>query len=179
MGSAINTGREVKSNLFGCTGCAGENNICLNPTPCSEVRVGEMPDNNIYMVNHNKNLDYFNTPDMRITPDEYIRSYSLENKNKKIYNNNNININLNNYTNQLNNNFKEEDISKFNTQAFESNPKILELLQLLGENNNFILTEKESFYIKNIVSQNYLVQKLFHYKDDSYYLGFSNKKNNK
>ena len=60
---------------------------------------------------------------------------------------------------------------KFNTEKFEKNPKILELLQLLGEtNNNFILTEKESFYIKNIYSKNNLVQKLFHYKDNSYYL---------
>ena len=69
----------------------------------------------------------------------------MENKNKNIYNNNNINANLNNYTNQVYNNFKEEDISKFNIQQFESNPKILELLKLLGENSNFILTEKESF----------------------------------
>ena len=143
MGNVIKSGNEVKSNLFGCTGCSGENSLCLNPTPYSEVRVGEMPDNNIYLTN--QNLNYFNTPDMRITPDEYVRSYSLENKNKNIYNNNNINANLNNYTNQVYNNFKEEDISKFNIQQFESNPKILELLKLLGENSNFILTEKESF----------------------------------
>ena len=176
----MNSGSEVKSNLFGCTACGGEKNLCLNPTPYSEIRVGEIQDNNNnYITNQNPDLNYFNTPDMRITPDEFVRSYSLENKN--IYNNNNININLNinNYTNQINNNFKEEDISKFNADKFEKNPKILKLVSLLGENSNFVLTEKESFYIKNIVSQNVLIQKLIHYKDDSYYLGFVNKKNNK
>ena len=181
MGNIINGGSEIKSNLFGCS-CGGEKNLCLTPTPYSEVRVGETPDNNnIYMMYQNQNFNYFKTPDMRIAPDEFIRSYSLENKNKNINGNNYnyINLNLNNYTNQFNNNFKEEEISKFDTEKFEKNPKILKLVSLLGENSNFILTEKESFYIKNVVSQNYLVQKLFHYKDDSYYLGFSNKKNNK
>ena len=178
MGNITNGG-EVKSNLFGCS-CGGEKNLCINPAPYSEIRVGETPDNNnIYLLNQNQDFNYFKTPDMRIGPNEFVRSYSLENKNKNIHQNNNINLNLNNFTNQLDNNFKEEDISKFDTEKFEKNPKILKLLALLGENSNFVLTEKESFYIKNIVSQNYLVQKLFHYKDDSYYLGFANKKNNK
>ena len=177
MGNIIKNGNEVKSNLFGCAGCGGEKNLCLNPTPLSEIRVGEIQDNNIYLPNQNPDFNYFNTPDMRITQNDFVRSYSLENKNKNYTNN--MNINLNNYTNQFNNNFKEEDISKFDTGKFEKNPKILKLLSLLGKNNNFVLTEKEAFFIKNIVSQNYLVQKLFHYKDDSYYLGFANKKNNK
>ena len=180
MGNIIKKGNEVKSNLFGCVDCGGQKNLCLNPTPYGEIKVGDS-DTNLYITNQAPDFNYFNTPDMRITPNEQIRSYSLENKNKnKYYKNNNIylNLNLNNYTNQ-NNNFKEEDISTFNTEKYENNQKILKLAALLGENNKFMLTEKESFYIKNIVSQNYLVQKLFHYKDDSYYLGFANKKNNK
>ena len=181
MGNIIKNGSEVKSNLFGCIGCAGEKNLCLNPPPYSEVRVGEITDNNLYITNQTPDFNYFNTPDMRIAPNEYIRSYSLENKNKNSYykDNKNLNLNLNNYTNQINNNFQEEDIYKFDKDKYEKNPKVLKLVSLLGENNNFLLTEKESFYIKNIVSQNYLVQKLFHYNDDSYYLGFANKKNNK
>ena len=174
MGNIVNKGGEIKSSLFGCY-CGGEKSICLTPNTYSEIRVGEIQDN--YMTPYN----YFNTPDMRITPNEYIRSYSLANKNSNSSNNNNMNVNVNlyNYSNQINCNYREEDISKFNAEKYESDPKILELVNLLGENNNFILTEKESFFIKNIVSQNYLVQKLLHYKDNSYYLGFVNKKNNK
>ena len=129
----MNSGSKIKSNLFGCTGCGGEKNLCLSPTPYSEIRVGEIQDNNNnYIANQNPDLNYFNTPDMRITPDEFVRSYSLVNKNKNIYNNNgvNINFNINNYTNQINNNFKEEDITKFNTEKYEKNTKILKLLSL-------------------------------------------------
>ena len=69
----MNSGSEVKSNLFGCTACGGEKNLCLNPTPYSEIRVGEIQDNNNnYITNQNPDLNYFNTPDMRITPDEFV-----------------------------------------------------------------------------------------------------------
>jgi hypothetical protein len=75
---------------------------------------------------------------MRIKPKEFIRSFSFENK----------------YCNS-------DYITNFNKYKFEENPKILELLQLLGEtSNNFLLTEKESFYIKNVYSKNYLLFRL-------------------
>ena len=169
MGNSMKKGSVIKSNLFGCSNCGDEKNLCLTPNTYSEIRVGEMQGNNIYMTNKTPNFNYFDSPEMHITPNEYIRSYSFSNRNNNIYTNNdiNMNINLNNFSNQKNNNFKEEDISKFSTEKFESNPKIIELKNLLGENNNFILTEKESFYIKNIVSQNYLTRKLLHYKDNS------------
>ena len=179
MGSITSAGNEIKSNFFGCGRCDGEKNLCSSPNNYGEIKVDELPLKNIEISKQTPNYNYFNNPDMKINPNEYVRSFSFENK----YNNeesNAINIKLNNYTKLLNTNYKEEDINKFNTEKYEKNPKILELLQLLGETtNNFVLTEKESFYIKNIYSKNYLVKKCFHYKDDSYYIGYVNKKHNK
>ena len=179
MGNITGASNDIKSNLFGCARCEGEKNLCSNPNTYGEIKVDELPLKNIDLSNQTPDLNYFNNPEMRIKPNEFVRSFSFENK----YNNaeyDSLNIKLNNYTKLINTNYKEEDINKFNKEKFENNPKILELLQLLGEtNNNFILTEKESFYIKNIYSKNYLVEKLFHYKDNSYYLGYVNKKHNK
>ena len=179
MGNLTGSGNEIKSSFFGCGRCEGERNLCSGPGAYGEIKVDELPEKNIDITNKTPDLNYFNNPEMRIKPNEFIRSFSFENK----YNNeeyNTINIQLNNYTKLINTNYKEEDISKFNKDKFEKNPKILSLLQLIGEtNNNFKLTEKESFYIKNIYSKNYLVEKLFHYKDNSYYLGYVNKKQNK
>ena len=169
MGNIIKNGNEVKSNLFSCT-CSGEKNLCISPKTYSELKVGEISN---YSYN-NTNFNYFKTPEMQLTPNEYIRSFSSANKNK-INNNNNIKKII--YP-KLNLNFKEENIDTFNKAKFESNPKILELLSLLGDNNKFILSEKESFYLKNKVSQNNLIKKLLHYKDDCYYLGFIDKINN-
>ena len=170
MGNIIKNGNEVKSNLFSCT-CSDEKNLCISPKTYSELKVGEISN---YSYN-NTNFNYFKTPEMQLTPNEYIRSFSSVNKNK-INNNNNIKKII--YP-KLNLNFKEENIDTFNKAKFESNPKILELLSLLGDNNKFILSEKESFYLKNKVSQNNLIKKLLHYKDDCYYLGFIDKINNK
>ena len=179
MGSITSTGNEIKSNFFGCGRCDGEKNLCSNPNTYGEIKVDELPVKNLDLANQTPDLNYFNNPDMRISRNEFVRSYSFENKFINVEGNA-INIKLNNYTKLINTNYKEEDISKFNTEKFEKNPKILELLQLLGEtSNNFVLTEKESFYLKNIYSKNNLVQKLFHYKDNSYYLGYVNKKHNK
>ena len=169
MGTFINNGNEVKSNLFSCT-CSDEKNMCVSPKAYGEIKVGEISN---YTYNHT-NMNYFKTPEMQLTPDEYIRSFSSVDKNK---NNSKNNIKKIIYP-KLNLNFREENIDTFNKNKFESNPKILELLSLLGDNNNFILSEKESFYIKNKVSQNNLINKLLHYKDDCYYLGFIDKNNN-
>ena len=158
MGNITKNRNEVKSSFFGCGGCAGEKNMCGNPSIFYEVKVDETPDSN-----NSNNLNYFNTPDM-ITKNDSNNNYKKRKKNFKL--------------NQYNNlNFREEDIDKFNKNKYELNPKIKELQALIGENSNFELTEKESFYIKNKVSENYLIQKLLHYKDDSYYLGFINKNN--
>jgi len=179
MGNLTNSGNEIKSSFFGCGRCEGERNLCSSPGGYGEIKVDELPQKNIDLTTKTPNLNYFNNPEMRIKPNEFVRSFSFENK----YNNaeyNTININLNNYTKLINTNYKEEDINTFNKEKFENNPKILSLLKLIGEtSNNFELTEKESFYIKNIYSKNILVEKLFHYKDNSYYLGYVNKKQNK
>ena len=167
MGNIIKNGNEVKSNLFGCYGCSDEKNLCLGPKVYSEIKIGE----NIYSNYNNTNLNNFKTLDMKLTPDEYIRSFLSFDKNNNKKRNNNIKVK--NY----NINFKEENIKTFNQDKYESNPKIKELVSLLGENNNFILSEKESFYIKNIVSKNNLTKKLLHYKDNCYYLGFIDKNN--
>ena len=176
MGNITSSGNDIKSNFFLCSKCEGDK---ITSKAYGEINVDELPIKNIDISNQTPNLNYFNSPDMRIKPKEFMRSFSFENK----YCNsdyNAIDIKLNNYTKLLNTNYKEEDITKFNKDKFEKNPKILELLQLLGEtSNNFLLTEKESFYIKNVYSKNYLVEKLFHYKDNSYYLGYVNKKFNK
>ena len=169
MGSITSTGNEIKSNFFGCGRCDGEKNLCSSPNTYGEIKVDELPVKNLDLANQTPDLNYFNNPDMRISRNEFVRSYSFENKFINVEGNA-INIKLNNYTKLI----------KFNTDKFEKNPKILELLQLVGETtNNFVLTEKESFYLKNIYSKNNLVQKLFHYKDNSYYLGYVNKKHNK
>ena len=171
MGNIIKNGNEVKSNLFRCSGCTDEKNMCVQPNIYSEIRVGDLQDNNSNL----NNINYVKTPDILITPGEYIRSLSsIDRKNnfKRIKNNNNSKLN------QYNINFREESIEKFNKEKFESNPKIKELISLIGENSDFELTEKESFYIKNTLSKNFLIKKLLHYKDDSYYLGFINKYNN-
>ena len=170
MGGIIKKGKEIKSNLFGCSACTDEKNLFLNPNYYSEVKVGENLDNNYI----NKNMEYFKTLDLEMTPNEYLRSFSSIHKNKNKNKNNNIKIRTPNY----NLNFKEENIEKFNREKYESNPKIKELLLLFGENKDFILTEKESFYIKDMITKKILVKKLLHYKDNCYYLGYTNKDNN-
>ena len=162
MGNIIKKGNEVKSSLFGCTDCSDEKNLFVNPNKYSEIKVGENPENN-YIT---KNLDYFKSLDMDMTPNEYIRSYSSVDKNNNSKRHNN------------NLNYKEENIDKFDKEKYELNPKIKELNLLFGEDNDFILTEKESFYIKDIISKKNLVKKLLHYKDNCYYLGLINKNNN-
>ena len=162
MGNIIKNGKEVKSNLFGCT-CSGEKNLCVSPNILTDIKVDEI---NSYS---DKNINYFKTPEMQLTPDEFIRSFSSVGKHNK-----NNKKRFNNYTT----NFKEENIKGFNIDKYESNPKIKELTSLLGKNINFILTEKESFYIKDRVSKNILIKKLLHYRDDCYYLGFIDKNNN-
>ena len=153
MGSVTRDGNEIKSNFFGCGRCDGEKNICSNPNTYGEIKVDELPVKNIDLPNQTPDLNYFNNPEMRIKPNEFVRSFSFENKYINAESDA-INIKLKNYTKLLNTNYKEEDINKFNIDKFEKNPKILELLQLLGEKtNNFILTEKESFYLKNIYSK--------------------------
>ena len=163
MGNIIKNGKEVKSNLFSCTGCSDEKNLCISPKTYTDVKVGET---NSY---NDKNINYFNTPDMQLNQDKFFRSFSSVNKDKA-----SKKIKIKNYPT----NFKEENINKFNIEKYESNPKIIELISLLGKNNNFVLTEKESFYIKDMVSKNNLIKKLLHYKDDCYYFGFIDKNNN-
>ena len=159
MGNITKNGKEVKSSFFGCGGCVGEKNMCGNPSIFYEVKVDETPDSN-----NSNNLNYYNTPDMIIIKNDGNNNNKRRKKNFKL--------------NQYNNlNFREENIDNFNKNKYELNPKIKELKALIGENSNFELTEKESFYIKSKVSENYLIQKLLHYKDDSYYLGFINKNN--
>ena len=52
MGGIIKKGKEIKSNLFGCSACTDEKNLFLNPNNYSEVKVGENLDNNYI----NKNM---------------------------------------------------------------------------------------------------------------------------
>ena len=179
MGNITNGGNEIKSNFFGCSRCEGEKNLCSNPNTYGEIKIDELPVKNIYEPSPLPDLNYFKSPEMQNIANKYVRAYSLENKNNNS-NYDTLNINLFNYTNLINTNYKEENIAEFNTEKLEKNPKILELLQLIGETNiNFKLTEKELFKIKTDASKKNLIQKLFHYRDNSYYLGFVNKKHNK
>ena len=82
--------------FFGCGRCEGERNLCSSPGGYGEIKVDELPQKNIDLTTKTPNLNYFNNPEMRIKPNEFVRSFSFENK----YNNaeyNTININLNNY----------------------------------------------------------------------------------
>ena len=97
MGNLTNSGNEIKSSFFGCGRCEGERNLCSSPGGYGEIKVDELPQKNISISNKTPNLNYFNNPEMRIKPNEFVRSFFFENK----YNNaeyNTININLNNYT---------------------------------------------------------------------------------
>lgn len=163
MGNVVKKGGEVKSSFFGCDGCVGEKNP---KTKYSEIIVGQL-------MEPNPDLNYFKTPDMKITPNDFVRSYSFGNRNDTTINN------TNNNNNQLNNwNLKEEDVTKFNADKYELDPNITKLKFLLGENSNFTLTEKESIFIKKIKSQNVITRKLLHFKDGSYYNGYVNLKTN-
>ena len=156
MGNITKNENEVKSSFFGCGGCIGEKNMCGNASILYEVKVDETPDSN-----NSNNLNYFKTPDMIINKNDNNNYHKRRKNHFKLKQFNNFN-------------FREENIDKFNKNKYELNPKIKELEALIGENSNFELTEKESFYIKNKVSENCFIQKLLHYKDDSYYLGFVN-----
>jgi hypothetical protein len=84
MGGIIKKGKEIKSNLFGCNPCTDEKNLFLNPNSYSDVKVGGENPENSYI---NKNLEYFKSLDLEMTPNEYIRSLSSiqkKNNNKKI-----------------------------------------------------------------------------------------------
>ena len=171
MGNIIKNQNEVKSSFFGCGGCSGEKNMCIAPTICCDIEVDENLDN----IN-SSNLNYNKSTDIMINPDEFISSISSVDRNINSKRNKKTNYPLKIKKYDLN--FNKEKIDKFDRAKFESNPKIKEILSFTGENSNFILTEKETFYIKGKISQNYLIKKLLHYNDDSYYLGYINKNNN-
>jgi len=164
MGIIVNNSNELKSNLFSCFNYSNEKNSAINDF--GEVKVNGNQEENY--------INYFRTRDILIAPQKYNRSYSLIDKNNSKKSDDYISIRSNNY----NVSYREENIYKFPKEKYESNPKIKELEMLMGKDSNFVLTERESFYFKNKLSQNYLVQKLFHYNDDSYYLGYVNKNNN-
>ena len=163
MGVIVNHGNELKSNLFSCFNYSNERNSGISNF--GEIKVNDNQED--------KSLNYFRISDMVNAPQKFTRSYSLIDKYNSKNNLDQISIRSNYY--QIN--YREENIYKFQKEKYESNPKIRELERLMGKDNNFELTEKESFYIKNKLSQNYLVKKLFHYNDNSYYLGYVNKKN--
>ena len=76
MGNITGSENEIKSSFFGCGKCEGEKNLCSNPNTYGEIKVDELPVKNL----DTPDLNYFNNPEMRIEPKEYVRSFSFENK---------------------------------------------------------------------------------------------------
>ena len=78
MGNLTNSGNEIKSSFFGCGRCEGERNLCSSPGGYGEIKVDELPQKNIDITTKTPNLNYFNNPEMRIKPNEFVRSFSFE-----------------------------------------------------------------------------------------------------